>query len=171
MKNLRSLGAAIFVASVLLCAQAHAATRVYLMRGLLELSPFSALVADLRARGAIVTVWSWASEGAVVQDVLAHRRDRIVVGGHSMGDQEAFAAGADLKARGLRVTVVGLDPLCTSPRATPGIPETNIWGNYCGLAKGTVAGARNIQISGPSHIGYPADAAVRRAFVRAALSK
>src|SRR5581483_11314528 len=174
MRALR-FGAAIY-AALFLCPPApvlaadHAVTRVYLMRGLLELSPFASLVATLRAHGAIVTTWSWLQKGALERDALAHRGDRIVVGGHSMGDQEAFAAGGDLKMRGLSVRVVGLDPLCTTPRATAGLSQINIWGNACLGRPAIVPGARNVYLPGPSHIGYPADPRVIRAFVAAALS-
>jgi pimeloyl-ACP methyl ester carboxylesterase len=169
-KNVWVAAIAFSIASGQALAAEHQVPRVYLMRGLLELSPFSTLVAKLKARGAIVTTWSWMQREAVVADALRHRGDRIVVAGHSMGDQEAFTAGAELKARGLRATIVGLDPLCTSPRATPGLSQINIWGNGCMGRAASVAAAKNIYLPGPSHIGYPADPRVQALFVKFALS-
>jgi hypothetical protein len=157
--------AASFVVGILNISAAQAATRVYLMRGLLELSPFSGLVAALQARGDIVSTWSWMHWGAVVADAAAHRGDRIIIGGHSMGDENAFAAGAALQARGVKVKVVGLDPLCTSPRMVRGLDAVNIWGNGCMGRAATVAGAHNVYLPGPSHIGYPADRRVQAAFI------
>jgi hypothetical protein len=87
-----------------------------------------------------------------------------------MGDEAAFEGGGELKAAGANVRVVGLDPLCTSPRMSPGLSAVNIWGNYCFAAPGTVAGARNVRLSGPSHIGYCADPRVQALAVNAALS-
>ena len=161
MKTLRMICAALAVA--LSVSHAHAATRVYLMRGLLELSPGLSTIGDmLRARGAIVTVGSWMQREQFVRDALRHPQDRIVFGGHSMGDQEAFSAGAQVKGS----RVVGLDPLCTSPRGR----GVNIWGNTCLGRFATVAGASNVLISGYSHITYCTDPRVQRAFVRYALN-
>lgn len=159
-------GAMLIVSALLLSVQAEAATRVYLMRGLLELSPFGKLEAALRAKGAIVSNWSWMSREAVVADALQHRKDSVVIAGHSMGDLMAFAASEELKARGMRTKTIGLDPLCTWPRATKGLVQYNIWGSYCGVAH-TVPGAINIYLPSPlGHIGYPADDNVVRLFVR-----
>jgi hypothetical protein len=164
MKKLRALCAAAAVA--LSVSHAHAATRVYLMRGLMELSPGLETIGEmLRARGAVVTLGSWMQRGAFVQDALAHPHDRIIFGGHSMGAQEAFAAGAQLAARGIKARVIGLDPLCTSPRMSPGISGVNIWGNGCMGRPATVAGAQNVLIPGYSHINYCTDPRVQRAFV------
>jgi hypothetical protein len=143
------------------------ATRVYLLRGLGHLSPFGPLASDLRATGAIVRVYGWASWRNVVRDASRHPGDRLVVGGHSQGDDRAFVAGARLMARGVPVRVIGLDPLCTFPRGTPGLKAVNIWGHYCGSTPGTVAGAENIYEPDGSHVHYPADAGVRALFVRA----
>jgi hypothetical protein len=167
MKTLRMICAALAVA--LSVSHAHAATRVYLMRGLAELSPGLSTIGDmLRARGAIVTVGSWMQREQFVRDALRYPQDRIVFGGHSMGDQAAFAAGAELLAHGLKVRVVGLDPLCTSPRTYGG--GVNIWGNACMGHDAAVAGASNVRISGYSHIAYCTDPRVQSAFVRYALN-
>lgn len=157
----------VLLLAILMCAApAEAATRVYLMRGLLELSPFGKLEAALRAKGAIVSNWSWMSQEFVVADALQHRGDKIVIAGHSMGDLAAFTASAELKARGMKVKTIGLDPLCTWPRATKGLIQYNIWGSYCGVAH-TVPGAINIYLPSPyGHIGYPADNRVIRLFVQ-----
>jgi hypothetical protein len=142
-------------------------TRVYLLRGLGHLSPFGPLAADLRATGAVVRIYGWASWRNVVRDASRHPGDRVVVGGHSQGDDRAFVAGARLMARGVPVRVIGLDPLCTFPRGTPGLAAVNIWGHYCGSTPGTVAYAENIFEADGSHVHYPADPAVRALFVRA----
>jgi hypothetical protein len=142
-------------------------TRVYLMRGLGHLSNFRPLASDLRSRGAIVRVYGWASWRNVVRDASRHPNDRIVVGGHSQGDDRAFVAGARLMQRGVPVRVIGMDPLCTFPRGTPGLSAVNIWGNYCGSTPGTVAYADNIYLYGGGHVGYPTDPNVRAKFVQA----
>jgi hypothetical protein len=142
-------------------------TRVYLLRGLGHLSNFRPLAADLRARGAVVRVYGWASWRNVVRDASRHPGDRLVVGGHSQGDDRAFVAGARLMSRGVPVRVIGMDPLCTFPRGTPGLNAVNIWGNYCGSTPGTVAYADNIYLYGGGHVGYPTDPNVRAKFVQA----
>ena len=138
------------------------------MRGLLELSPFGGLVAALQARGDIVTTWSWMNWQAVVADAAAHRGDRIIVGGHSMGNQMAFAAGSQLKASGINVRVVGLDPLCTSPRVTVrGLDAVNIWGNGCaGDALPPSLALATSTCPAPPTFFYPADPRVQAAFIR-----
>jgi pimeloyl-ACP methyl ester carboxylesterase len=148
---------------------AHQTTRVYLMRGLGELSPFGRLEASLRAKGAVVSNWSWLSREWVVSDALQHPKDKIVIAGHSMGALEAFTASEELKARGLRVTTIGLDPLCTWPRATKGLVQYNIWGSWCWGQVHLVPGAHNINVpSTYGHIGYPADPKVIATFVQKA---
>lgn len=161
MKTLRVSAVAI---AFVIAASSHAlaAKRAYLMRGLLELSPGIATIgAQLKARGWIITVGSWMQQWFFTRDALAHPHDRIVFIGHSMGDQEAFVAGAVLKRYRRNVQVVGLDPLCTSPRMTPGLNATNIWGNTCLGRYATVAGARNVLISGYGHIPYSTDPRVQ----------
>jgi hypothetical protein len=142
-------------------------TLVYLMRGLGHLSNFGPLASDLRSHGAIVRVYGWASWRNVVRDASRHRGDRIIVGGHSQGDDRAFVAGARLMQRGVPVRVIGMDPLCTFPRGTAGLSAVNIWGNYCGSYPGTVAYADNIYLYGGGHVGYPTDPSVRAKFVEA----
>jgi hypothetical protein len=151
---------------------ACAATRAYLMRGLggaFLSTGEDQIGARLRRLGVIVMVGDWTDREAFVQDAMRHRSDRIIFSGHSMGDLEAFVAGAELRARGLKVRVVGLDPLCTGPRMTRGLDATNIWGNYCGLTQGSVAGARNVYLPGPSHIGYPSDPRIQARAIAAML--
>jgi len=136
-------------------------TRVYLMRGLGHLSNFSLLADDLRRTGAIVKIYGWASQERVINDARKYPNDRIVVGGHSMGDWAAFRAAPHIPG----AHVVGLDPLCTFP--TSQIGGVNIWGSYCRNQPGTVPGAENIYIADTDHVHYPLDAEVRAAFVRA----
>jgi hypothetical protein len=167
MKASRTIAALLAAAVLVMPVTAHALTRVYLLRGLGHLSPFRQLASDLRATGAVVTIYGWRQWDRVVRDALRHPRDRLVVGGHSMGDEAAFVAGAHILARGVPVRVIGLDPLCTFPRATPGLPAVNIWGSYCGSSPGTVPGAENIYYADRNHVHYPADPGVRAMFVRA----
>jgi predicted esterase len=148
-------------------AQAQQVTRVYLLRGLGHLSNFAPLSRDLRSTGAVVRVYGWASWRNAVRDASRHRGDRIVVGGHSQGADRALVAGAALRARGVPVHVVSLDPLCTFPTAAPGLFAVNIWGSTCNGYDGTVPGAKNIYIRDTSHVHYPADAEVRTMFVQA----
>lgn len=142
-------------------------TRVYLMRGLGELSPFGDLMDAIRAKKALVFDWSWLSHEAVVADVLAHPKARIVVAGHSMGDLEAFTASAEIAAAGRKdIITIGLDPLCTWPQATKGLEQYNILGNTCGGVLHKVPGAHNVVLTGPGHIEYPADSRVIRLFIK-----
>jgi hypothetical protein len=143
----------------------RAPTRVYLFRGLGHLSNFGPLAADLRATGATVLIYGWRQQDRVLRDALRHPTDRIVVGGHSMGDWAAFQVAPRIVAAGVPVRVIGLDPLCTFPQSSVG--GVNIWGSYCGRYPGTVPGAENIYIADTSHIHYPVDASVRAAFMRA----
>lgn len=173
MKKL--LGAALAALMLLFAHPAMAASkpvvRVYLMRGLLELSPFGSLEAALRAKGAIVTNWSWLSREWVVADALQHRGDKVIIAGHSMGDLNAFIASAELKQRGMVTKTIGLDPLCTSPYSTKGLVQYNIWGSACFGAVHLVPGAKNIYLGSPyGHIGYPADPNVIKMFVQKAFN-
>jgi hypothetical protein len=136
------------------------------MRGLGELSPFSQLITALRARGAIVTNWSWTNWQGVVADAYTHPHDRIVIAGHSMGDLKAFQASEALYAKRRVSITIGLDPLCTWPRATKGLVQYNILGNTCGTVYHTVRGAHNVFVRGTGHIAYPTDPRVIALFVR-----
>lgn len=147
--------------------QAQQRTRVYLMRGLGHFSPFGPLKRDLRAQGYIVQISGWSSWRRVARDALRHSNDRIIIGGHSMGDKTAFYAGETVRSRGVPVRVIGMDPLCTYPQGYPNLAAVNIWGNYCGRNPGTVPNAENVYINGGGHVFYPTNPQVRAEFVRA----
>jgi len=168
------LFAIVAILSTLSGHPAQSATRVYLMRGLGELSPFGKLEAALRARGAIVTNWSWTNWRSVVADALQHPQDRVIIAGHSMGDLKAFQASEALYAAGRVSITIGLDPLCTWPRATKGLVQYNILGNVCLPGDGkyhTVRGATNVFIRGTGHIRYPTDPRVIKRVVQYAFPK
>jgi hypothetical protein len=151
-----------------------AVRRAYLMRGLLELSPgMPTIAAALRRYGIIVTIGSWMQRSQFVAEAKAHPTATAIFIGHSMGAYEAVVAGNELHASGVKVRVVGIDPLCTHPPSVaPGVPAVNIWGNSCFGLPATIVGARNVNVSayGISHIGMPADPRVQARIVAAAIS-
>ncbi len=164
--KLHTFAAAMLVAAVTL-SSAQAATRVYLVRGLMGwlLAPMSELAADLRARGAIVTRYEWTDVAAIMRDVCAHRHDRNVIVGHSLG--VGAAAQAAMRARfcgATDVRVIGIDPPGNGA-AVHGVAAVN----FVGALGGTLSGARNVAAPGYSHIGIVSDTGMRRRIVAAAL--
>ena len=166
LKTLRAIAGALVTCTLVFIGvqRADAATRAYLMRGLggMVLSTGMDQIGSLlRRHGVIVVVGHWWDREAFVADALRHPHDRIIFGGHSMGDWASFIAGAELRARHVNVRVVGLDPLCTGPVMTPGLDAVNLWGNRCG-ALGPVQGAKNIYLPVSGHIEFPSNPIVQR---------
>lgn len=114
------------------------------------------------------TVGEWTDLQRFLADALENGQDFILLSGHSMGCKAAFDGAPKLMSAGIKVRVVGLDPLCTGPVHTRGLDATNIWGNACG-ALGPVAGAHNIYLPAGPHITYPNQPVVQEAFIKAAI--
>jgi pimeloyl-ACP methyl ester carboxylesterase len=138
------------IAAVLAIAPAHADTRVYLVRGLVGwlFAPMNELAGELRARGANVTTGSWLQAAALAADACAHRADRIVAVGHSLGGPAAAAIAMTARACGAGdVTLVSIDPP-PNAAAVHGIRATN----FVGALGGRIIGARNMPAPGYDHV-------------------
>jgi pimeloyl-ACP methyl ester carboxylesterase len=170
---LAAIGFAVAAMCLLIANHAHAAdravTRAYLMNGLFGWALTNAMPqmgAQLRARGAIVTVGSWTQEAFFAADACRHRGDRIVFIGHSLGGPAAARAAITARACGVRsVRVVSIDPprnLASSPK---GVTSTN----FVGVLGGQIAGARNVSTPGYSHIGIVNNPKMQSRIVSAAM--
>lgn len=166
MPTLRICAVALTLA-IAMISSAHAATRIYLMRGLgglLLSDAMDQIGARLRRPGVIVSVGDWSDAPAFERDALGHRGDRIVVAGHSMGARAAGEIGTDLKARGYDVKVIGIDPLYTNAACGPGV------NCICYYGQGfPMHGAQNVFVaSSYGHIGYASDPRVQSRVIAAA---
>ena len=152
--------------AVMMISHAHAATRIYLMRGLgglLLSDAMDQIGAKLHGRGRTIGVGDWSDAAAFECDALGHRGDRIVVIGHSMGAKAAGDIGTDLKLRGYAVKVIGIDPLFTNAACGPGVDCICFWGQGFEMR-----GARNVHIpSSYGHIGYASDPRVQARVIAA----
>jgi hypothetical protein len=121
---LASLVAALWMAAVAPTAAATSSAHVYLLRGLLNMSPgFDTLAASIRNRGIPATLDSYGSWSALAQDAMAqYKRGRlrsIVIIGHSAGGGAALDMAAALGRAGIPVNlVIAIDP--TGTTAVPG---------------------------------------------------
>ena len=145
-------------------------TRAYVMYGLLgELftSGMDQIAAKLRAHGAVVEVGSWTQASAFAADACAHRRDRIIFIGHSLGATAAASAATDARACDARnVAMVGIDPPPLGAAVKGGARAVN----FVGALNGSIAGARNVPVPGYGHIAIVDDPAIQNRVVAAALS-
>lgn len=155
----------LMVAPTVSAVPAQAATRAYVMNGLMgELitNAMSEIGADLRARGDIVTVGSWVQVGAFTRDACEHRDDRIVIVGHSMGALAATKMLNDLRACGAHnVRAVMIDP------PTDGAVSGGSAVNFVGQLGGKIAGAKNIVVPGLGHIEIVNNHDMQRRIVQA----
>jgi hypothetical protein len=167
------LGAALVaVLIMLLSSEAHAATRAYLMNGLLGWvfapAAMPSLGARLRARGAIVTIGSWTQEGSFAADACRHRDDTIVFIGHSLGGPAATRAADAARACGVRnVRAVSIDPPRNGAVASRGVRSTN----FVGVLGGEITGARNVPSPGYGHIQIANDPHMQARVVGAAIGR
>lgn len=156
------------IAAVCISSPAQAGTRAYVLNGLFGamLTPaMSEIGARLRARGATVTVGAWWMAPALAADACAHRGDRIVIIGHSLGATAAAQLAMAAKRCGaLSVRVVGVDPPPTGARVN-GVPAVN----FVGALGGTISGASNVPIRGYGHIGIVNDHTMQARIVNSAL--
>ncbi len=163
------VGTAIIFA-VLLAMPAHAATRIYLMRGLGGLLLSDAMDqsgARLKRPGIVVEVGDRSDGPAFERDALGHRSDRIVLIGHSMGAYAAGEIGSDLTRRGYQVKVVGIDPLFTNASVAPGVNAICFYGEGFPMR-----GARNVFVASTyGHIAYASDPRVQSRVLAAAMGR
>ena len=145
------------------------AVRAYVMNGLLGdlfTSAMSQIGEKLHARGVIVEVGSWTQEASFVADACAHRQDRVVFIGHSMGAVAAAGAVREARACGVRrVSMVGIDP----PNVGAVVPDGTHAVNFVGALNASIAGAQNVPVPGLGHIAIVNDPAMQRRIVDAAL--
>jgi len=145
-------------------------TRAYIMNGLLS-EIFTRAVykvaAKLRARDAIVEVGSWTLASDYTADVCAHRDDRIIVIGYSLGAVEAAKVATEAQACGARdLTMVGIDP----PPLRASVPPGSRAVNFVGVLGGTIAGAKNIPVTGYDHIAIVDDPVMQERIISTALA-
>lgn len=145
------------------------AIRAYVMNGLfgeLITGAMNRIGEKLRARGVMVQVGSWSQERSFVADACAHRQDRIIFIGHSLGAVAAAGAVKQAKACGVRrVSMVGIDP----PDMGAAIPDGTHSVNFVGSFNASVKGAHNVPVSGHGHIAIINDPAMQDRIVAAAL--
>jgi pimeloyl-ACP methyl ester carboxylesterase len=145
------------------------AVRVYVMNGLfgeLITNAMNQIGDKLRARGAIVQVGSWVEESSFVADACAHRGDRVVFIGHSMGAVAAAGAVSQAKACGVRrVSMVGVDPPATGSVVSRGAHAVN----FVGALDAPIKGARNVPVTGHNHIAIVNDPVMQKRIVTEAL--
>jgi pimeloyl-ACP methyl ester carboxylesterase len=118
--RLAGLIGAAWIAAIVPAAAATSAAHVYLLRGLLNMSPgFDTLAATLHSHGVPATLDSYGSWSALARDAIAdykHGRLRsIVIIGHSSGGGAALDMAATLGRAGVPVDlVVAIDPTGTT---------------------------------------------------------
>jgi pimeloyl-ACP methyl ester carboxylesterase len=159
---------AIAVLALLLCVSpAEAGTRAYLINGLggeiFTGAAMNELAGKFRRQGAEVVIGSWAQASSFAADACAHRFDRIVIVGHSLGALGAAEMANDMRACGARgVRVVMVDPPVNSSVGNGSAV------NFVGSFGTKVSGARNIPASGQGHIGMMYDEGMQRRILQAA---
>lgn len=92
-------------------ASSEAATRVYLLRGLFDVSTgLDALAADLKARGLSSKVASYSDADSFTNEAIReHRRGGgcpVILVGHSMGAEAAVSMAETLKSTGIPVALL-----------------------------------------------------------------
>jgi hypothetical protein len=146
-------------------------TRAYVMNGLLgevfNPKAMYEIAAKLRARGAIVEVGSWTQADEFEAEACAHYRDRIIIVGYSMGATKAASIATQVRAHGAHdVTLVGVDPPAIGGAVGGGVHAVN----FVGVLGGSIAGARNIPVSGLGHLDIINDRAMQNRVIAAAFS-
>ena len=168
MTALRLAAAAIaFAAGAIISTAAQAANVAYLSGG--ALCPLFTgglyeIAATLRARGFETHVGC----NFPLAEIFAHRRDRIVLIGHSFGALHAEEAALDLQIRGMNYTVIGIDPLFTGAVCWALRRCICIYGQGNKMPGAT----RTIFIrSGYGHIRFTSDPRVQAAVIAAAIGR
>lgn len=144
--------------------------RAYVVKGLLGevFTPGMNEIADrFRAMGFAVRVGNWTQSDDFIADACAHRQDRIIIVGHSMGAIEAANILTQAKACGAHnIAMVSVDP----PPTAASVPAGSRAVNFVGVMSGTIAGARNIPVSGYGHLAIVDESAMQKRIVSTALS-
>jgi hypothetical protein len=149
-------------------AFAQTATRAYLMSGFADLGAgaMSTMGAKLRARGIAVTVGSYTQADSFAADACAHRNDRIVIIGYSLGATAGARLANAARACGVRfVRLVGIDPLRSDAAVSRGVSATN----FVGELQGTISGAHNTTVPGYDHAGIINNPRMQVRFIASAL--
>jgi Alpha/beta hydrolase family len=127
----------------------------------------SKVAEKLREHGAIVEVGSWIQSSGFAAEACAHRHDRLIIVGHSLGAVEAARVTTEARSCGARdVTMVAIDP----PPTAVSVPGGARAVNFVGVLHGTIAGARNVPIKGYGHIAIVDNSAMQQRIVTTALS-
>lgn len=114
------IAAAVWTAPIAPARAAPSTTHVYLLSGLLNLSPgFDTLAAQIRSRGIAATLENHGAWSALAANAIAqYKRGRlrsIVIVGHSAGGGAALDMAAELGRAGVPVDlVVAIDPTGTT---------------------------------------------------------
>ena len=143
-------------------------TRAYLMSGFADLGSgaMSAMGAKMRARGVIVTVGSHTQADAFAADACAHRTDRIIIVGYSLGATAGARLANAARTCGVRsIRLVGIDPPGSDAAVSRGVSATN----FVGALQGRISGARNMAVPGYDHAGIIDNPRMQARFVGAAL--
>lgn len=142
-------------------------TRAYLLTGLVGGGDaMNAMAAQLRAHGVLVTISSYTEADAIAADACAHRGDRLIIMGHSLGATASASIATKAAACGARnVTMVGIDP----PNFGATVSGVSHAVNFVGELNGKIAGAQNIMVPGYGHWQIVDDPAMQRRFLAAAL--
>ncbi len=154
-------------AILLFASPAQAGTRAYLMNGLmgevLTGPTMNELAAKFHRQGAEVVVGSWTQVASFTSDACAHRADRVVIVGHSLGVLGAAKMATDIRACGLRnVRVIMVDPPVNS--SVTGCYAVNFVGSF----GDKISGAKNISASERGHIDMTYDEGLQRRILQAA---
>jgi hypothetical protein len=147
----------------------HVATRAYLMSGLngMGSDAMTRMGAELRARGSIVTIGNYIQASAFAADACAHRNDRILVVGYSLGATSGAGLANAARACGVRsVRLVGVDPPALTASVSPGVSATN----FVGALQGTIGGAHNTAAPGYDHAAIIDDPHMQARIIAAARS-
>lgn len=162
MKKL--LGAAVI--AIALSSPVRAADVAFLSGGAgcpLFTSGLHQIAAQLQAHGVQASVGCNFN----ISGILTHRGDHVVLIGHSYGAYHAGIAAAQLLRAGMRVKVIGIDPLYTNAGCSAGSDCICFYGQGFPMR-----GARNLFVaSSYGHIGYPADPRVQTRVIAAALRR
>ena len=126
----------------------HAATRAYVMNGVIAGPGLERIAERLRASGFVVQIGSFLQASTFAKDACAHRNSHIVIVGHSAGAVAAASMANEVHSCGVRnVTMVGIDPPAFGARVE-GVHAVNFVGSF----NGQIEGASNIPAPGYGHM-------------------
>lgn len=163
--RLGSLIAAACLFSLPLAATpAHAVTRVYLLRGLADVSVgLDDLAAKLRRHGYPAVVASHTDASAVAARVLSEHKpgDAIIVIGHSLGADASLDVAQTVAAKGRRVELlVAFSPATTGEvpanvgRAINYYQSNSFWNHVWKPGSGFRGQLRNVDLAGNADVHH-----------------